>query len=256
MKETELHYEVHGDGPALVLIEGAGLDLRMWEDQVEPLARSYRVIRYDVRGWGRSPSTREPFQHHEDLYELLRQLGVDRAHLVGLSLGARIAMDLCLEHPEVVRCLVLSGPGLSGFKWPPDRSMLPMIEAIGANDLIGAADCWLEHDYMAAAMELPHLRDRLRSLAQENSHIYRKLPDVEIELEPPAIDRLSEIRVPTLLLVGTRDVPDIQTIADLLTTEVADLTRIDFEDAGHVLNMEQSERFNREVLAFLGERCT
>ena len=256
MKETELHYEVHGDGPPLVLIEGAGLDLRMWDDQVEPLARSYRVIRYDVRGWGRSARTRKPFQHHEDLYELIRHLGVDPTRVVGLSLGARIALDLCLQHPEVVRCLVLAGPGLSGFKWPPDRSMLPMIEAIGANDLVGAADRWLEHEYMAAAMELPHLRDRLRRLARENSHIYEKLPNAEIELEPPAIDRLSEIRVPTLLLIGTRDVTDIQTIADLLTSEVADLTRVDFENAGHVLNMEQPERFNREVLDFLGARCT
>lgn len=254
--ETELHYEVHGDGPPLVLIEGAGLDLRMWDDQVDPLARSYRVIRYDVRGFGRSAFTREPFQHHEDLYELLRHLGVDRAHLVGLSLGARIALDLCLEHPEVARCLILSGPGVSGFKWTPDRRMLPMIEAIGANDLIGAADRWLEHPYMAPAMELPHVRARLRTLARENSHIYRKLPNAEIELEPPAIDRLSEISVPTLLLMGTRDVADIQTIADLLTSEIADLTRIDFEDAGHVLNMEQPERFTREVLDFLGERCT
>ena len=208
-------------------------------------------------GSGRSAFTREPFQHHEDLYELLRHLGVDRAHLVGLSLGARIALDLCLEHPEVARCLVLSGPGVSGFKWTPDRRMLPMIEAIGANDLIGAADRWLEHPYMAPAMELPHVRARLRTLARENSHIYSKLPNAEIELEPPAIDRLSEISVPTLLLMGTRDVADIQTIADLLTSEIADLTRIDFEDAGHVLNMEQPERFTREVLDFLGElqRC-
>lgn len=131
-----------------------------------------------------------------------------------------------------------------------------MIEAIGASDLIGTADRWLEHPYMAPAMELPHLSDRLRTLARENAHIYEKLPNFEIELEPPAIDRLSEIRVPTLLLIGTRDVPDIQTIADLLTSEVADLTRIDFEDAGHVLNMEQPERFTREVLDFLGEKCT
>ena len=109
---------------------------------------------------------------------------------------------------------------------------------------------------MAPAMELPHVRERLRTLARENSHIYRKLPNAEIELEPPAIDRLSEISVPTLLLVGTRDVADIQTIADLLTSQIADLTRIDFEGAGHVLNMEQPERFTREVLDFLSERCT
>ncbi len=255
MTTTDLYYEVHGDGPPLVLIEGAGLDLRMWDGQVEPLARRYRVIRYDVRGFGRSAFTREPFQHHEDLIELIRHLGIDRAHFVGLSLGGRIALDLCLEHPDVVNCLVLSGPGLSGFDWPPDESMTPIAKAIHGDDPLGAADRWLEHPYMAPAMELPHVRERLRSLARENAHIYRRQPNPEIGLEPPAIDRLNEIRVPTLLLVGTRDVPDIQTIADRLTKEIADLTRVDFEGAGHVLNMEQPERFTQQVLDFLAERC-
>lgn len=253
MTKTELHYEVHGDGPPLVLIEGAGLDLRIWDEQVEPLSRRYRVIRYDVRGFGRSTFKQEPFQHHEDLLELLRHLGVDQAHLVGLSLGGRIALDLCLEHPEVVRSIVLSGPGVSGFDWPPDEHMIPIIEAIDADDPIGAADRWLEHPYMVPAMELPHLRDRLRVLARENSHIRGKLPNPEIALDPPAIDRLDEIRVPTLLLVGTRDVPDMQTLADLLTGEIVGLVRIDFEGAGHLLNMERPERFNRVVLDFLAE---
>lgn len=255
MTKTDLYYDVHGDGPPLVLIEGAGLDLRMWCDQVEPLARSHRVIRYDVRGFGRSVFTREPFQHHEDLYQLIRHLEVGRAHFVGLSLGGRIALDLCLEHPEIVRCLVLSGPGLSGFDWPPDDSMDPIVRAVDADDPIGAADRWLGHPHMAPAMELPHLRERLRDLARENSHIYGKQPNPEIELEPPAIDRLKEIRVPTLLLVGTRDVPDIQTIADRLESEITNLRRVDFEGAGHVLNMEQPERFTQEIIDFLAEQC-
>lgn len=253
MTKTELYHEVHGDGPPVVLIEGAGLDLRMWDDQIEPLSRSYRVIRYDVRGFGRSAFKQEPFQHHEDLYELLGHLDVDRAHLVGLSLGGRIALDLCLEHPEVVRSMVLSGPGVSGFRWPPDENMAPIIEAIDADDPVGAADRWLEHPYMAPAMELPHLRDRLRALARENAHIRGKLRNPEIQLQPPAIDRLPEIRVPTLLLLGTRDVPDMQTLVDLLSSEIADATRVDFEDAGHLLNMEQPERFNQVVLDFLAE---
>jgi 3-oxoadipate enol-lactonase len=251
---TSLHYEVQGDGPPVVLIGGgAQLDLRMWDQQVRPLAQSYRVIRYDVRGYGRSSHahTGEPYQHHEDLYELVGHLGVDRAHFIGLSLGGRISLDLCLEHPEVVRSLVLSGPGVSGFDWPPDDDAAPILDALEAGDPIAAADRWLEHPYMAPSMELPHLRDRLRSLARDNASLQR---NTEVELKPPAVGRLSEIHVPTLLLVGTRDVPDIQTIADLLTSQVADLVRIDFEGAGHLPNMEQPERFNREVLNFLAQQ--
>lgn len=250
---SRLHFEVHGEGPPVVLVEGALLDLRMWDQQVDALAGSYRVVRYDVRGFGPSPNTGEVFQHHEDLYELIGYLGLDRAHIVGLSLGGRIAIDLCLEHPDVVRSLVLSGPGISGFDWPPDDDAARIVEALDAGDPIAAADRWLEHPYMAPAMELPHLRDRLRTMVRDNASLQK---NPEVELDPPAIGRLDEIRVPTLLLVGTRDVPDIQAIADLLTSHIRDLARIDFEGAGHLLNMEQPERFNREVLDFLAQHDT
>lgn len=250
---TRLHYEVQGDGPPVVLIGGGALlDLRMWDQQVEPLARSYRVIRYDVRGFGRSKHahTGEPYQHHEDLFTLIGHLDVERVHVIGLSLGGRIALDLCLEHPEVVRSLVLCAPGVSGFDWPPDPGAEPIVEALKAGDPIAAADRWLEH-HMAPSMEVPHLRDRLRGLARDNASLQR---NSEVELEPPAVGRLSEIRVPTMLIVGTRDVPDIQAVADLLTSQIADLTRIDFQGSGHVPNMEQPERFNREVLDFLAQQ--
>jgi pimeloyl-ACP methyl ester carboxylesterase len=249
----QLHFEARGDGPPVVLVEGALLDLRMWDQQVEVFARSHRVVRYDVRGWGGSASlnTGEAFQHHEDLHELIEYLGLAPVHVVGLSLGARIAIDLCLEHPDVVRSLVLSGPGLSGFDWPPDPDQVPIVEALKAGDPIAAADRWLEHPYMAPAMEVPHLRDQLRTMARDNASLQR---NPEVELEPPAIGRLHEIRVPALLLVGTRDVPDIHAIADQLTSGIDNVRRIDFEGAGHLLNMERPDRFNREVLQFLASQ--
>ena len=116
-----LYYEARGSGPAVVLLHGGGLDLGMWDPQVEPLARSFRVIRYDARGHGRSTARMGPYSTLEDLRRLLDHLGVARAHLVGLSMGAGVALDFAINHPERVSKLALvstSGPP-PGVPIPP-----------------------------------------------------------------------------------------------------------------------------------------
>ena len=111
---TSLYYEIQGNGHPLVLIEGGQLDCRMWDDQFSVLSQNYQVIRYDVRGFGRSGAWADSYQAHEDLRALLDTLAIEKAHFVGLSLGGRISIDFALEYPEMVRSLVLAGPGRSG----------------------------------------------------------------------------------------------------------------------------------------------
>jgi len=246
---TRLYYEQAGSGPDLVLLQGGQLDLRMWDAQFETFARHYRVLRYDVRGFGRSGPTGAPFQHHEDLAALLDELGIERAHFVGLSLGGRIAVDLELTHPERVRSLVLSGTGLSGFEWADDGSWAAIEEAVALGDARGAAAAWLRHPYMVPAMERVELRGRLEQLVLDNSRVWVREAS-ELPLTPPALVRLYEVRAPTLRLVGTRDVPDIQRIAALLEQDVPDLVRVDVE-GGHLLNLEAPARFDALVLEFL-----
>src|SRR4030095_8156327 len=93
-------------------------DSRVWDEQFKEFAKSYRVIRYDLRGFGRSAYPTTPFSHVEDLYALLKFLKVERASFAGLSLGGMIAMDFALEHPEMVERLVLTSSGLRGSKAP------------------------------------------------------------------------------------------------------------------------------------------
>src|SRR6516164_9757541 len=102
VREPVLYFETAGQGPAVVLIHGGNLDRRMWDDQFQEFAKHFQVIRYDVRTYGLSDLPSKPFSDVEDLASLLRFLHIQKAHLVGLSLGGRIIIDFALEHPEMV----------------------------------------------------------------------------------------------------------------------------------------------------------
>ncbi len=117
INNTTIHYQVQGAGPALVLIHAGVADLRMWDDQMAAFARHFTVIRYDVRGWGRTPFPAGEASAHEDLHGLLKYLGHEKAHVLGCSNGGRIALDFTLAFPEMVDRLVLVGTGLGGYKF-------------------------------------------------------------------------------------------------------------------------------------------
>ncbi len=249
---TRLYYEVAGEGEPVVLLEGGQCDRRMWDDQFADFGRTYRVIRFDVRGFGSSAPRSGPFESHEDLFALLEFLGVSRAHLVGLSLGGRIAIDFALTHPEKVRSLVLAGPGLSGFPWSEthDEWVGRVHRAVARGDGKAAALAWLDSNYMKPAAANPRTSRRLRELAVANARTWTE-PDSEQELKPAAYGRLSEIRVPTLLIVGSLDNPDIHRIVDQLARDVPGARKVVIEGAGHMVNMEEPARFSEIVLGFL-----
>ena len=250
---ARLYYEMKGRGYPLVLIHGGQMDRRMWDPQFDLFARRYTVIRYDVHGYGRSDVPAKGFSHAEDLYGLLNFLRLEKALILGLSMGGRIAIDFALSHPERVETLVLVGPGLGGYRFT-DQSGWAIVEAARDEGLEKAAEMWLEHPYMAPAMEVPAIREKIRQLAIENAHTWLANPIFERHLKPPAIERLSAIHVPTLIVVGDRDVEDIQKIVDILTGGITGSEKQVIPGAGHIVNMEKPEEFNQIVLGFLEKR--
>lgn len=253
---TRLFYEAAGRGPVVVLLHGGNLDRRMWDPQFLPLAREHRVIRYDLRGFGKSGPADAPYQAHEDLHALLATLGVRHASLVGLSGGGRIAIDFALAHPEMVDRLVLAAPGLSGWQYSrADTAYFPAARrARDRGDAAALGLAWLGSAYMRPAMEHPELVARLREMAAENGTNWMGVlrhGDLERVAEPPALHRTSTLRAATLLVVGTRDTPDIQAIADTLAATVPGLRRVSLEGAGHMVNLEQPGRFTDLVRDFL-----
>lgn len=256
--EPALYYEESGRGPAVVLIHGGQLDRRMWDTQFRDYARSYRVIRYDVRGYGRSQRPTQPYSDTKDLLSLLDALGVRRAHLVGLSLGGRIALDFVVAHPDRVASLVLAGPGLGGFPDSPEeeKRFVKILRAAQDGHLDRAAELWLKDPYMAPAMEHPELAPRIRQLALDNADNNLANPLLNRAPDPPTATRLGEIRAPTLIILGSRDVPWIKAVVETLGKKIPQARKVVIEGAGHMVNMEKPAEFDRAVLGFLKEQTT
>lgn len=253
---TRLYYETKGDGEALVFIHSGGLDRRIWDDQFETFASRYRVIRYDVRGHGKSRPPTKPYSDEEDLYQLLKFLGVGKAHLVGLSVGGRIAIDFALVHPEMTASLVIAASSPSGYPFSPQdmQEIMKVVWSIRNDDGSPAGDAWLQSPFNAPAMENPEVARKLRPIAVENSRYWLVNPLFPRPPFPPAIQRLGEIRVSTLLIMGDRDLPAIGKAAEVMETGIKGARKLVVPAAGHVLPMEKPQEFNRALLAFLASQ--
>ncbi len=243
---ARLYYDEEGAGAAVVLIHAGLMDSRMWDRQVPALAERYRVIRYDARGHGRSAPPAAPHSQAEDLRALLDELGIERAALVGLSMGGRTAIDLALAHPGRVSALVLLAPGLSGSRIGAytDAQIARVDAAIRSGDLGPAAELWLEV-WAPLGLDEP-----IRTIALDNAGVFL-YEEFEVEPETPAADRLEEIRAPTLIVAGDRDVPGILAIAELLEQNVPGARRVILPGVDHMVNFRVPGELNGLVLEFL-----
>ena len=253
-----LYYEVAGTGFPLLLIHAGVADSRMWDDHFQAFALQYKVIRYDLRGFGKSSVPAGAYADHEDVTALLKYLDVSRAHIIGNSFGGLVALDFTLAHPEMVSSLVLVAPSVSGR------------EEISADvrHFAKEEEALVEHGDLAEASELnvrmwvvgpgrkvdqvdPLVRQRIYDMQYHAFTV--PIPDeVEnIPLVPPAITRLSEIQIPTLLMVGEYDIQDKHELIKQLAEEIPQAQEIVIRDAAHIVNMEQPEEFSRIVLGFL-----
>lgn len=247
-----IFYEVQGEGELLVLIHGGCLDRRMWDDQFAVFAQHFRTVRYDIRGHGRSDLPRQPYSDADDLKALITHLGERAAYLVGLSLGGRIAIDFALQVPEMVRALVLAGPGLSGFTLADPEvtgSLGEVARALRAGKTDEARALLLEVPFWR--QDDPVVKHRLTEMLRDTNFDLWKAPVMSQEINPPAMGRLGEIKAPTLVVVGEGDVPDILRIAEILENGIPGATRVIIPGTGHMLNMQKPPEFNRIVLDFL-----
>lgn len=247
-----VYYETKGEGSPLVLIHGGGMDRRMWDDQFEVFAEHFKVIRYDLPGFGKSDPPASEFSNIEILSGLLAALNIDQAHFLGLSVGGRIAIDYALEYPQHVRSLILVAPGLSGYQFSAEQvERMSEIIVIGAQEGADkAAEKWLEDPYIAPAMENPACSERVREIVMDNAESLVR-PFQEQFPANPATTRLSEIKAPTLIVVGDRDVNDIYEIVDMLDAGIVNSQKEVIPGSGHLVNMDNRDEFNRIVLDFL-----
>jgi len=252
---TRLFYESAGKGPAVVLIHGGLVDSRQWDDQMREFSKRYRVVRYDLRGFGRSasPPAGQQFSHLEDLRALLDFLKVERATLVGLSLGGIVAADFALEHPQRVERLVLVGAGLRGAPIPPDEKLIEIYRTSQQDGPERYADRQLLTPFFAAATpSKAKARARLREMLVHNHKALTTLaPGVVQYPARTTFERLGEIKVPTLVVVGSIDHPNLIAIADILHAKIPGAQKAVMPGASHHPPVEQPKEFNRILSDFL-----
>ncbi|UQA95754.1 alpha/beta fold hydrolase [Streptomyces halobius] len=258
--DGELFYETAGSGPAVVLLHGGMLDQHMWDEQFAWLVNSgLRAIRYDARGHGLSSSVTGDYANHDDLRALLDALDVPSAVLVGLSHGARIALDTALAHPERVTALALASPGVSGRAFTDPfvlEHIKAQVTAIGEPD---GAERYVEH-FLRMWVDGPHrepsavhpgMRERMRASAEANAEVHADGLGAGLPIEVGAADRLPEIRVPTVVFDGDLDSRDISANAHAITLAVPGARRIRIPGAAHMVNLENTALFDQELHAFL-----
>jgi 3-oxoadipate enol-lactonase len=261
---ARLWHESAGSGPSVVLLHAGIADSRMWDGQMDSLSGRYRVIRYDLRGYGRSTLPGGPYSHADDLAVVLDTLGLDRVALVGCSMGGNAELQFAVEHPERIGALVMVGSGLDDHEWSSAMDSTEEEEeaAFERGDEDAAVDVnlrtWIDGPGRGPDAVDPQVRERAAEMLRTSFRIQHEAysrepePGPSRKLDPPAGARLAEISVPTLVLAGTEDVPDILVIARRLAEEIpnAELRLID--DAAHLPNMERPEEFDEIVLGFLG----
>jgi pimeloyl-ACP methyl ester carboxylesterase len=250
---TKLYYEMAGRGATVVLIHGGLVDRRMWDDQFWVLARHYRVIRYDLRGFGKSAPVTANFAPVDDLTELLKFLKVRRATIVGLSFGGQVATDFTLQSPEVVDRLVLVSSSLRGYQGPPNQSARAIYQAAEIVGMKRAIDMWLDDPLFATGKNDPRFERRMRQMLADNYKYWGPTPTHFGLIWPktPSIDRLGEIKAPTLVITGAEDTVTIREIGDIIQSKIPGARRIVMPGVSHHLNMEKPRAFNRVILQFM-----
>lgn len=252
---ARIYYEVMGAGSPVVLLHTGNGNTSIWDGQFEELAERFRVVRFDLRGFGRSSFPPRPFLWADDLHGVLLGLGIEQAHIIGPSLGGRIAIECTVLYPELVTSLVLGAPVIRRFDWSDRVVEIRQLEdeAMMAGDFDRATDLmmssWVWGPNRTVDQLDPTVIQRIRVMqrmayeVQSAAARSAETPGTEEELDTPAEDRLGEIAVPVLMIVGDQDQPDALAIADQLQAGIPDIRKVVFEGVGHMVTMERPREF-------------
>ncbi|HYW03307.1 MAG TPA: alpha/beta fold hydrolase [Gammaproteobacteria bacterium] len=243
---VSIYYEVHGTGPVILLSHGYSATSQMWRGQIDTLTRNHRLVLWDMRGHGRSDSPEDPDAYSEaltvaDMAALLDEVGAEQAIVGGLSLGGYMSLAFHLAHPERVRALMVidTGPGFRKDAAREDwnRNALrtgERLESMGLEALQGLS------------------REMATSTHRSATGLALAARGMLTQRDARVIDSLPQIAVPTLIVVGANDEPFLPA-ADYMSRKIPDSRKVVIPNAGHAVNLDRPEPFNRAVAEFLAE---
>ena len=242
---SRLYYEECGSGPkAVILLHDGVVDSAVWDDVWPAFCKQFHTIRFDRRGYGRSPVTKKPYFEADDVATLLHDRKVSQAALVASSHGGNIAMSFALRYPAQVSELVLVGPEAEGFPYS-EHFVMNQLAFQNAKDQteVRVQSTYLIAPGNDAARE--HLRRLLKAAPQDHDHDDMPLP------EKPVFPYVQQLRIPTLVLIGSADIADNQAVAGALVMAIPGAARVVVPDTGHLMYLEKPEVFFSLVSSFL-----
>jgi 3-oxoadipate enol-lactonase len=258
-----LYVEVDGDPtrPPVVLVHAGIANLRAWDAMVPLLvAGDYRIVRYDMRSFGRSTTNEVDYSDRDDALAVLDALGIGRAPFVGNSRGGMVSIDTAIEYPDRVVAVVGVGAGIGGFDGeltPVEIELVDEMEALESAvpmDAAAIADVdirlWVDGPGQPPTRVPAVIREAIRAW---DTPYY--LPDHvdprPIRLDPPAVERLAELRCPALAVAGALDLSEVAQAAHLLAAKAPDARAVILPDVAHMIGMEVPDTLAELIIDFL-----
>ena len=248
------------DAPAVFFLHAGIVDSRMWDAEFAALEKTHRVVRIDLRGYGRSSVPNGPFSYHGDVVAALDSLGIERATLVGCSFGGSIALDVAAAHPERVAGMVLVAPSIgTGGESPEIRAFGEREEAaLERGDLDGATEenlrFWVDGPHRKPDQVDPAVRALVGKMQRAAFDVPMPEGAKAEKVDPPARDRLREIKVRTLIVIGSLDVAHVQGVAKRLAAEIPGARLETFEGTAHLPTLEKPDAWLRTLQGFLSAK--
>lgn len=264
INNAQIYYETAGEGRPFIMVHAGVADSRQWDNEFVFFAQHYQVVRYDLRGYGKSEPVDGDFNHLSDFISLLDTLKLDDPVIVmGCSMGGGLAIDFALAHPSRVCAVLLVDAGPSGLDLDiPAPAKFAEVErafAAGNLDLVAELETQIWFDGLNRTPDqvnqpmrnLLYEMDRI-ALAHEMKQLGKRNPNTP----KPAFDRLEELQMPVLVIVGDQDSAYILAAADYMIEKIRSAQKKTIQDAAHLPNMEHPLEFQMIVKTFLeGLNC-
>lgn len=256
---ARLYYETAGQGVPFVMVHAGVADSRQWNNEFAFFAQNYQVVRYDMRGYGKSEPVDGEFNHMDDLVAVLDALGLHEPLVImGCSMGGGIAMDFVLTHPSRAKALIMVGSAPSGLELdvPAPAKFAEAEKAFEAGDLDLVCEIETQIWFDGAGRAPDQVNQTMRKLLYEMNrqaltHEVKQLGKRLPNTQTPAFDRLGDLKIPVLIIVGAHDTPYILAAADYMVDRISSAQKVIIEDAAHLPNMDHPEAFEATVANFL-----
>jgi len=254
---ARIYYEVAGEGQPFLMVHAGIADKSMWDDQFDFFAQNYRVVRYDMRGFGQSPPVASDYQRHEDIRALLDFLDIDHAYLMGCSMGGGACMNFALEYPDRADALMMVGSAPVGFSyddWSPSPLDEEMEAAYKRGDLERVNELSMQVFVDGKGRTPDQVNPALRKKVYDMNRVAlrnEKLLGKDVPLPTSAAQRISELRLPVLIVIGELDEEYIARAADFMAANIPGARKVVMPGTAHLPNMEFPKEFNAHVQAFL-----